>query len=62
MGCVGSGIMLLMSGLPEGPSFSLLRLAAVVPSATAVYVLAARVLRIEARSTNRRRLLAGYII
>ena len=43
----GSAIMFLMRNLPEGRTFDVLRLAAVVPSAVAVYTLAAKLLHIE---------------
>jgi putative peptidoglycan lipid II flippase len=43
----GTAIMALMKSLPDGRSFDVLRLAVVVPSAAAVYVLAAKFLHIE---------------
>lgn len=43
----GAGILILLSSLPETFRFDLLRLAAVVPSAIAAYILAAKLLRIE---------------
>jgi putative peptidoglycan lipid II flippase len=43
----GAVIMALMKNLPDGRSFDILRLAVVVPSAAAVYVLAAKFLHIE---------------
>ncbi|GAI22874.1 unnamed protein product [marine sediment metagenome] len=43
----GAAIMALMKNLPDGRSFDILRLAVVVPSAAAVYVLAAKFLHIE---------------
>jgi putative peptidoglycan lipid II flippase len=47
MCAVGGGIIFLMSGMPLDRWSNILRLAAVVPSAAAVYVLAAKLLRIE---------------
>ncbi len=43
----GAAIMFLCKNLPDGRSFDILRLAVVVPSAAAVYVLAAKFLHIE---------------
>jgi putative peptidoglycan lipid II flippase len=43
----GTTIMILMKNLPAGRSSDILRLAVVVPSSAAVYVLAAKFLRIE---------------
>lgn len=43
----GIAIMISMKDLPEGRLFNVLRLIAVVPSAAAVYMLAARLLHIE---------------
>jgi len=43
----GAVIMILMKNLPDGRSSDVLRLAAVVPSAAAMYVLAAKFLHIE---------------
>ncbi len=43
----GAAIMTLMKNLPDGRSFDILRLTVVVPSAAAVYVLAAKFLHIE---------------
>jgi len=52
----GAAIMFLCKNLPDGRSFDVLRLAVVVPSAAAVYVLAAKFLHIEMLSlfTGRR--------
>ena len=47
MCAVGIMILILMSGLPAGRFYELLRLAVVVPTAAGVYLLVARVLRIE---------------
>lgn len=47
MYAVGRGIMAVLSGLPEDRWFNIMRLAAVVPSAAAGYLLGARILRIE---------------
>jgi putative peptidoglycan lipid II flippase len=44
---VGAAIMALMKNLPDGRSSDILRLAVVVPSAAAAYVLAAKFLHIE---------------
>jgi hypothetical protein len=44
---VGATIMALMKNLPDGRSSDILRLAVVVPSAAAAYVLAAKFLHIE---------------
>ncbi|UCG60209.1 MAG: murein biosynthesis integral membrane protein MurJ [Phycisphaerales bacterium] len=56
MSLVGAAILLSMHGLPEARWSNVLRLAAVVPSAAAVYLLAARLLRLEMLSllTGRR--------
>ena len=43
----GAAIMALMKNLPDGRSFDILRLAVVVPSAAAVYLLAAKFLHIK---------------
>jgi len=47
MGLVAAAIMTLMKNLPDGRLFDILRLAVVVPAAAAVYLLAAKSLRIE---------------
>ena len=47
MCAAGVMILILMSGLPAGRFYELLRLAVVVPTAAGVYLLVARVLRIE---------------
>ena len=47
MALVGGGIISIMGNLPDNRWFNILRLAAVVPSAAAVYLLAAKLLRIE---------------
>ena len=47
MGLAGAAIMFAMKNLPDGRLFNVLRLVVVVPSAVAVYVLAAKALRIE---------------
>ena len=54
MGVVGATAMILMKSLPDNRFFDVLRLCVVVPLAVAVYVLAAKLLRIEMLS-----LLAG---
>jgi putative peptidoglycan lipid II flippase len=60
MCAVSAAIIFLMSKLPDDRSFNILRLAAVVPSAAGVYVLAAKLLRIEMLSllTGRRQIAA----
>ena len=50
MWAAGKILLIAMSGLPDGKLFDVLRLAAVVPVAAATYVLAARILRIQALS------------
>jgi hypothetical protein len=50
MWAAGKMVMIAMSGLPGGKLFDVLRLAAVVPTAAATYVLAAKVLHIRALS------------
>lgn len=55
MWLTGAVIMILMKDLPNGRLFDILRLAVVVPSAVAVYLLAAKFLQIEVLS-----LLIGY--
>ena len=47
MGAVGVGLLVLMRNLIGGFQFDIVRLAVVVPSAAGVYVLAAKLLRIE---------------
>lgn len=47
MWLAGTAIMVLMRNLPDGRFFDVLRLAAVVPAAVAVYLLAAKLLHIE---------------
>jgi putative peptidoglycan lipid II flippase len=47
MSLVAAATLILMKNLPDGRLFDILRLVAVVPTAVAVYLLAARVLRIE---------------
>ncbi len=44
---VGAAIICLMRKLPDGRWFNILRLAAVVPSATVIYLLTAKILHIE---------------
>jgi len=50
MYAAGTVIMIAMDRLPAAKLFDILRLAAVVPTAAAAYLLAAKVLRIEALS------------
>ncbi|KKK74619.1 hypothetical protein LCGC14_2881970, partial [marine sediment metagenome] len=47
MAAVGAGLLALMRNLPLGFWSDILRLVVVVPSAAAVYLLAARLLQIE---------------
>ena len=56
MWLIGAGIMAAMKNLPESTRFNVLRLAVVVPSTVGVYLLLARLLRIEMLSllTGRR--------
>jgi len=50
MWLAAAAIIILMKNLPDGRLFDILRLAVVVPSATTVYVLAAKLLHIDALS------------
>jgi putative peptidoglycan lipid II flippase len=47
MWMAGKGLLILCRGLPGGTGFNIIRLAVIVPSAAGVYVLAAKLLRIE---------------